>query len=72
VGRKNAGSIPVTALRDEPREEQPGAAAHDGERDGLGEHEREQLAIGEAEGLHHGELVRALAHGLRHRVAGDQ
>ncbi len=47
------------------------AAEHD-QQHGFGEHEAKHALVGKTNRLQHRELRNALAHGLRHRVAGEQ
>ena len=52
--------------------QQPERSAQRRDEEGLGEHERQHEAVGEADRLQHRELARALADRDRHGVAGDE
>ena len=55
-----------------PRQPQTNGSANDGEQAGFSQHERNDLAVGETDGLEHAQLAGPLAHGLRHGVAGHE
>ena len=76
VGRKNIGSRPAncSAMTGmiSARQSQTQRPADDGEQARFGEHERDDLPVGEADGLEHAQFAGPLAHRLRHGVAGHQ
>src|ERR1039458_4073317 len=62
----------VAAGNYQPRQSQAQCSAQDRQQARLGEHQPDDLSVGEADGLEHTQLAGPLAHRLRHGVAGHQ
>ena len=70
--RQQAGQILSHDGCDRARQSQTNHSADDGEQARFGEHERDDLSVGETDGLEHAQFAGPLAHRLRHGVAGHQ
>ena len=64
--------VGVAAEDDHPTQPQSKSASDNGHQAGLGQHHRQDLAVGKTDGFKYPQFAGAFAHGLRHGVACDK